>query len=383
MVDSFILIFVGAAILASLAMFVRQPLIVVYMLLGVIFGPSVLGFVSDTSLVSDVSEIGILFLLFIVGLELPPSKLKAVFSTSMLTTLVSCSTFALIGFGVGWLFGFSLVECAVTGAAVMFSSTVLGIKLLPRTILHHRTTGDLVIGVLLIQDLIAVLVLVSLYLFLRTGETGDVNFALLLGAGPILLVVAFLGPKYIVWPLLERFDVFTEYIFVLYIGWCLALAAIAHACGWGFEIGAFIAGVALANSQVSQSVAETLEPLRDFFLVLFFFAVGARVDIALVPNAILPALLLVGLLLAVKPVVFRLLLTRGRVRKPLAWEVGIRLGQCSEFSLLVLFVAAPLVSSQTDHVILLTTILTMLVSTYLVVLNFKNPLAISERLRVQ
>ena len=138
-----------------------------------------------------------------------------------------------------------------------------------------------------------------------------------------------------------RFDVFTEYMFLLYIGWCLAVAAIAHACGLGFELGAFIAGVSLANSPVSQSVAEMLEPLRDFFLILFFFTVGARVDIMLVPDVIWQAALLAAILIALKPVAFRYLLALRRVRSPIAWEVGVRLGQCSEFSLLVLFVAAP------------------------------------------
>ena len=140
--------------------------------------------------------------------------------------------------------------------------------------------------------------------------------------------------------------------------------------------------MSLANSPVSQSVAETLEPLRDFFLILFFFTVGARVDIMLVPDAIWQAALLAAVLVALKPVVFRYLLALTRVRSPIGWEVGIRLGQCSEFSLLVLFVASPLLSRQTDHIILLATILTMLVSTYMVVLNYRNPLALSDRLRV-
>ena len=382
MIDSFILIFVGAAILASLAMFIRQPLIIVYVLLGIALGPSALGWISDTSLVSEVSEIGILFLLFIVGLELPPSKLIAMFGTSLIAALLSSVLFFLVGLGAGQVFGFTWIESIVLGVALMFSSTVLGIKLLPRTILHHRKIGEIVIGILLLQDLIAVIALVSLYLFARVGPQGDIDMELLLASGPILLFVAYVGPKFLIWPLMQRFDVFTEYMFLLYIGWCLALAGIAHACGLGFELGAFIAGVSLANSPVSQSVAETLEPLRDFFLILFFFTVGARVDIMLVPDAIWQAALLAAVLVALKPVVFRYLLALTRVRSPIGWEVGIRLGQCSEFSLLVLFVASPLLSRQTDHIILLATILTMLVSTYMVVLNYRNPLALSDRLRV-
>lgn len=382
MIDSFILIFVGATILAALAMYIRQPLIIVYVLLGVALGPFALGWVSDTELLYEISEIGILFLLFIVGLELPPNKLVSIFGTSLLVTLVAAAAFFGIGFGAGFAFGFSWIECVVFGTALMFSSTVLGIKMLPRTILHHRKIGEIVIGVLLLQDVIAALALVGLYLIAQIGAEGAMNLNLVFAAAPILLLTAYVVPKFLIWPLMERFDVFNEFMFLLYIGWCLALAGLAHVCGLGFEIGAFIAGVALANSPVSQSVAENLEPLRDFFLVLFFFTVGARVDIALIPSVIWQAALIAALMVVIKPVVFRYLLALRRVRRPIAWEVGIRLGQCSEFSLLVLFVAAPLLTDETAHVILVATILTMLASTYFVALNYRSPLALSASLRV-
>ena len=364
-------------------MFVRQPLIVVYILLGAALGPFALGWVDDTVLLEEVSELGILFLLFIVGLELPPNKLLSMFGASSIAALVSSVLFLAIGFGMGFLFGFNMVECIVLGIALMFSSTVLGIRLLPRSILHHRKIGELVIGILLIQDLIAVATLVTLYQFADTTSAhGSVDLVRLIAAGPVLLIAAVLGPKFIIWPLMKKFDVFTEFMFLLYIGWCLAISWIAYSLGLGFELGAFIAGVSLANSPVSQSLAETLQPIRDFFLVLFFFTVGARVDIFFVPQVIWQSALLAAILVALKPIVFRYLLAVRRIPRSIAWEVGIRLGQCSEFSLLVLFVASPLISKQADHVILLTTILTMFVSTYLVVLNYRSPLAISEKLRV-
>ncbi|MYD43642.1 MAG: cation:proton antiporter [Gammaproteobacteria bacterium] len=382
MIDSMILIFVGATIFAALAMFIRQPLIIIYVLLGTLLGPYALGWVDDTQLLYELSEVGILFLLFIVGLELPPNKLKTMFGTSLLVTALAAALFFVCGMGLGLVFGFTWIECLVLGAALMFSSTVLGIKLLPRTILHHRKIGEIVIGILLLQDLLAALTIVALYVFTSAQGSDAFDYTWLLASGPVLLIIAYAVPKYVLWPLVERFDVFSEFMFLLYIGWCLAVAGIAHAGGLGFELGAFIAGVALANSPVSQSVAQSLEPLRDFFLVLFFFTVGARIDIALVPDVIWQATLIAALMLAIKPVTFRYLLKLRHVRRPFAWEVGLRLGQCSEFSLLVLFIATPLISKQADHVILVATILTMLVSTYIVVLNYRNPLAISESLRV-
>ena len=382
MIESLVLIFVGAMLLGSVAMFVRQPLIIVYIVIGVAIGPFAAGWVSEAEVLTEVAEIGILFLLFIVGLELPPKKLMGMFGTSFIAAVLSSLAFLAIGFGIGWLIGFTPIEALVMGIGFMFSSTVLGVKLLPRTVLHHRKIGDIVIGLLLIQDIIAVTSLVALHTSFGLSEGGAPSIYFLLAAIPVLVVAAILGPKFLIWPMMKRFDVFTEFTFILYIGWCLALAAVAHFFGVGLELGAFVAGVALANSPVSQSVSERLEPLRDFFLVLFFFSVGARVDISLIGDVLLPAVLIAIFLVAIKPVAFRYLLAIRRVRRPIGWEVGVRLGQCSEFSLLVVFVAAPLLSAKADLTILTITILTMAISTYVVVFNYRSPLAIKDELRV-
>lgn len=381
MIDSVVLIFVFAAIVASLGMFVRQPLIVIYILIGMVLGPYAFNLIGDIEELTEVSEIGIIFLLFIVGLELPPNKLQSVLSRTLVVTLLSSLLFFVIGFVLAFLFGFTWLESSIIGIGVMFSSTVLGIKLLPRSVLHHRSTGEVVIGILLVQDVIAVSSLVVLYIFTGIDSSGGISLPWLVAAIPLLLILSYVGPKFIIWPLLQKFDVYTEYTFLLYIGWCLLLAFLAHLCGLGMELGAFIAGVALANSPVSQSLAETLTPLRDFFLVLFFFTVGARVQLELIPDVILLAVIIAAVLLFLKPIVFRHLLKLRRIRKPIGWEVGFRLGQCSEFTLLVLFVAAPLMSSEADHVLLIATILTLVVSTYIVIFNYRGPFAVKESMR--
>ena len=364
-------------------MFVRQPLIVIYILVGIVIGPYALSWIGNIDELLEVSEIGIVFLLFIIGLELPPSRLITALNTTLLVTLLSAVMFLSVGFGLGYIFGFTTLESLILGLAMMFSSTVLGVKLLPRGVLHHRSIGEIVIGILLFQDVIAVISLVVLYTLSGLGGEGDIlSTELLFGSIPLLLALAYLGPKYIIWPLLSRFDVYTEYTFLLYIGWCLAVSSIAHLCGLGFELGAFIAGVSLANSPVSQSMAETLSPLRDFFLILFFFSVGARVDLALIPDVLWQAVVVAVVFLVLKPPVFRFLLKLRGIRRPIGWEVGVRLGQCSEFSLLLLFVASPLMSQQADHIVLLATILTFVVSTYLVVFNYRGPFAVKESMRV-
>jgi Kef-type K+ transport system membrane component KefB len=167
------------------------------------------------------------------------------------------------------------------------------------------------------------------------------------------------------------------------VGWCLGLSEAAHALGLSAEIGAFIAGVSLATSPISQYIAVNLKPLRDFFLVLFFFSVGARFNLGLIGEIILPALVLSALMLALKPVTYRFLLKGVSEKRILAWDLGFRLGQVSEFSLLIAYVAASgaLISSEASLLIQATTILTFVVSSYIVVLNYPSPIAISDHLR--
>lgn len=137
LVFSFFLIFTTAAILATVALFTRQPLIVAYIVVGAILGPSGLSLVSDPELIRGISTIGIIFLLFLLGLDMQPAKLLSMLKEATLVGISSSILFALFGFVVSSLFGFSVHECVVIGITMMFSSTIIGIKLLPTTVLHH------------------------------------------------------------------------------------------------------------------------------------------------------------------------------------------------------------------------------------------------------
>ncbi len=379
---SFFIIFSGAALLASLSLYARQPLLIAYICLGAICGPFGLGWVSDLSLLSDIAHVGILFLLFLLGLDMQPQALLAVVRKASLATLVSSSIFNLTGFTVAMLFGFSLTESLIIGAAMMFSSTIIGIKLLPTTILHHRHIGELMIGILLVQDVLAIFVL----LILLSGGDGEFDvlaFVTVIAALPLLVGAAFLMVRYALLPLITRFDRFQEYIFLLAIGWCLGMAELSHWLGLSSEIGAFIGGVSIATSPISQYIATSLRPLRDFFLIMFFFSVGASFDLSMLAFIWLPALILASLMLAGKPVVFRFLLRGMSEQRALAWDVGFRLGQISEFSLLIAYlaVAQGLLGKEASHLIQAAAIITFLASSYIVVFNYPKPIAIKDNLR--
>lgn len=381
-IESFFVIFAGAAALAAVALYTRQPLIVAYIVIGCVFGPHGLSLVADDRLLAEIGQIGIIFLLFLVGLDLPPAKLKDMIGESVLTALGSSLLFFGLGFGVLALFGFTLVEAAIAGIACMFSSTILGIKLLPTTVLHHRHTGEIVISLLLIQDLIAVVALLVLAGFDDEGGHWATTALTVAVALPVVGGTAYAGVRFVVVPLLARFDVFREFTFLLAVGWCLGIASLAHVLSLSWEIGAFVAGVSLATSPIAQYITENLRPLRDFFLVLFFFSVGAAIDPMLLLHVWMPTLLLALVLVAVKPPVFRALLQWRKEPREVAAEVGYRLGQASEFSLLLVFVAgAALMSAEAAHIVQGATVLTLLLSSYFVIFRYPSPIAVSAALR--
>jgi Kef-type K+ transport system membrane component KefB len=381
---SFFLIFTGAAIFASIALYTRQPLIIAYIALGAAIGPYGLSLVTDLNLLSDIGHIGIIFLLFLLGLDMQPQALWATLRKSTVVALFSSAVFLGMGYAVAYLFGFSTLDAIIIGAAMMFSSTIIGIKLLPTTVLHHRHIGELMIGLLLLQDVLAIIVLMLLLSFASgSTESMALDVALSLGGLPLLAGGALVLVRYVLLRLIKRFDHFHEYIFLLAIGWCLGMAEVAQLLGLSEEIGAFIAGITIATSPISQYIAVNLKPLRDFFLILFFFSVGARFNLGLLGDVLLPAALLSALVLGLKPVVYRFLLKGVSEKRALAWDIGFRLGQASEFSLLIAYVAvgSALISEQASLLIQATTIITLLASSYIVVLNFATPIAVTDRLR--
>jgi Kef-type K+ transport system membrane component KefB len=381
--SSFFLIFAGAAVVATAALYTRQPMLVAYIVLGALFGPFGFGLLNDTTLLANIAETGIIFLLFLVGLDLPTQKLMNMLGESLLTAIGTTAVFFSVGAGVMLSFGYSPTEAAIVGIGMTFSSTILGIKLLPTTVLHHRHVGEIVISLLLVQDLLAIIAILVIG-YLGTGPNDSHQGLLLLVFGlPALIVSALVVVRLAILPLLSKFDAFHEYIFLLAIGWCLTIAFAAHSLGLSFEIGGFIAGVSLATSPIAQYIANHLRPLRDFFLVLFFFTVGASINLGLLSSLWMPIVALASVILLVKPWTFRRLLTAQGESLHSAKEVGIRLGQASEFSLLVSYMAlsAGLLSTAAATILQTATVITLLVNSYWVVSRYPSPIAADPALR--
>ncbi len=379
---SLFLVFTGAALIVTLALFARQSMLVSYILLGVLLGPWGTGMVEEPALIAAIAHIGVIFLLFLLGLNLHPQELVRLLRKTTLVTLGTSLLFAVVGFATALAFGFNNIDSLLVGVAAMFSSTIIGLKLLPTTTLHQQHTGEVMISILLLQDILAIFALLALQAYGGEGELllelGKVSLML-----PLLMLASLLAARYILAPLFMRFDTIQEYVFLVAIGWCLGFAELSAMAGLSAEIGAFIAGVALATSPISTFIAESLKPLRDFFLILFFFSLGAQFDPSMLQELLIPSLVLGVLLVVIKPPVFRRFLLRTGESDRFSREVGVRLGQISEFSLFIAMLAeqSTVISMRASALIQLTTMVTFIVSSYWIMLRYPTPIAVSARLR--
>jgi Kef-type K+ transport system membrane component KefB len=236
--------------------------------------------------------------------------------------------------------------------------------------------------VLLLQDLIAIVVLLALQAAASDSNT-ILELAKLVVLLPALIGLAWTLKRYVLLVLFFKFDRIQEYVFLLALAWCMGIAQLAHSIGFSYESGAFIAGITVATSPIALFIAESLKTLRDFFLVLFFFALGAGLNITVLDTIWLPAVVLGVVMLLIKPIAFRFALHKVSETDKLGWETGFRLGQMSEFSLLIVFVAlqSALIEPVTVYFVQLATLVTFVGSSYSVVLRYPTPVAVSDKLR--
>ena len=211
------------------------------------------------------------------------------------------------------------------------------------------------------------------------GDMGDIaiSVALLVLKLVALTVTSFVVVKFVITKLFLKFDVIKEHTFVMALGWGLFVAGTAEMLGLSFEMGAFVAGISLATVPIALIIAEELKPLRDFFLILFFFSIGAEFDLVVSQQLIVPGLIVTALLMVAKPLIFNLGFKAIGEKPQNSAELGVRLGQASEFSLLIAFsaLASGLIEQRSSYLIQLVVVLTFIASTYWVVNAYPTPIS--------
>ena len=370
-----VVIFAGATFFATVFLYLKQPVMLAYIVLGMVAGPWGLGVIKDSAHLEGLSHLGIILLLFLIGMNLKPDRLYKLFSQTAILTLMTSVLFMLLATSMAMLSGYDLLESFIIGAAMMFSSTIVGLKLIPTTTLHHKHRGEMMTSVLLLQDVIAIVII----LVLSEGLHGDVQLTVLFLLMKLvaMVLVSFLIVKYVVNSLFQRFDTISEYVFLLSLGWGLLGAGVAKYLGLSYEMGAFVAGVTFASSPIALVVAENLKPLRDFFLILFFFTIGANINFLMAGDVLVDAIIMAIGLVALKPFIFRWGFQLIGEKTRVSSELGSRLGQASEFSLLVSFSAlgSGLISVHASYLIQTVVVLTFILSTYWVVYKYPTPIS--------
>ncbi len=377
------LVIVVAAAVSLVMRLLRQPLILGYILTGIAVGPSMLHLIHSKEAFDGFSTIGIALLLFIIGLGMNISVITRVGKSIFVTATALVVVMGSVGFLLGrLLFNFSTTEAVIIGLALFFSSTIIIVKVLADKKEQNRLHGQIAIGVILLDDIVATMAL----LFVAAGKDQGIGLneiGLLLGRGFLLLAFLVIASKYILPRVVKAIATSQESLFLFAIAWGFGVASLFEYTGFSIEVGALFAGVALASLPYAQEIESRLKPLRDFFVVLFFITLGESLQVTNLGAALVPALVLSAAVIILKPTIVTTTLGLLGYPKRVAFKAGINLSQVSEFSivLVVLAVANGLVSTHLSTIMTIVAMVTITVSTYL--MKYDNRLFTSfDRLKL-
>ncbi|HEY3376419.1 MAG TPA: cation:proton antiporter [Armatimonadota bacterium] len=330
------------AALAGVAVLrLRQPLVIGFIAVGILVGPSGLRWIQSADQIHVLAEMGLALLLFVVGLRLDLHIIRSMGMVVVTVGLAQVLVTLAVGFGLVLGLGLSPVSALYVGLALTLSSTIIIVKLLSDKHETDSLQGRLTLGVLIVQDLVVVLAMIALSAVAGTGgHHPAVQAALMLGKGAAFLagiwaVTVFLFPRLL--PLVSRS---TELLVLCGIAWALLLALLGEVLGLGKEVGAFLAGVSLASTAYREILGAKLVSLRDFLLLFFFIELGSQLDIGALGAQVTLSVVLTLFVLLVKPLLIMLVMAWMGYRKRIGFMTGLYLAQISEFSLILLAMGA-------------------------------------------
>ena len=263
------IVIIIAVVVAGIMRLLKQPLVIGYILTGIIVSPYFLNIVTSTDAIATFAQIGIVLLLFMVGLNLNPRIIKDVGKVSLVTGVGQVIFTSLIGFFIGQLLGFSTIVSIYIAVALTFSSTIIIMKLLSDKGDLETLYGRIAIGFLIVQDLIVIVIL----MVISSIPTG-LDFATLalesVFKGVGLLILLFLISVYIFPRITKAIAKSQEFLLLFSIGWCFAIASLFYYLNFSIEAGALLAGITLSLSPYHYEISSKMKPLRDFFIILFF-----------------------------------------------------------------------------------------------------------------
>lgn len=357
-----------ATIVSTFMRFLRQPLVVGYILSGIIVGPYFLNIITSNEYIELFSKLGIAILLFIVGLSLKPDVIREVGKVSLVTGIGQILFTSLLGFFLIKALGFNDTASLYGAIALTFSSTIIILKLLSDKGDLNKLYGKISIGFLLVQDVVATIILLFVSLWVSSTTTNENPLAILLKVFLFFVILYFLG-KYILPRLTNFLAKSQESLFLFSLTWGLGLAALFYEFGFSLEIGALVAGVSLAVSPFSQEIASRMRPLRDFFIVIFFIMLGSHIIIANLSAILIPAIILSIFVLIGNPIIVIILMNLLGYKSKTGFMAGLTVAQISEFSLILmaLGLSSGHLNQEIVSLITLVGVITIAGSTYLII----------------
>ena len=364
----------------------KQPLIIGYIISGIILGPYFLGMLPGIGEIQVFSEFGVAFLLFIVGLHLSPKIVREVGRISLITGIGQIIFTTIIGYFIAILLGYSIVTSLYIAIALTFSSTIIILKLLSDKGDLDNLYGKISIGFLLVQDFIAILVIIIVSSY-STGSGFFSTLGLTLLKGTLLVLILLPTSIYLLPKMQKFFARSQELLFLFAITWGLGLASLFFYAGLSIEVGALIAGVLLSVSPYQLEISSKLRPLRDFFIISFFLLLGAQMVIGNIGEIIIPAIVFSLVIVIGNPlIVMALMGFEGYTRKT-SFFAGLTVAQIGEFSLIVIALGAKNnhISTEILSLITLTVLMTIALCTYMILYSnklyslFSNKLSVFER----
>lgn len=368
-----------AAAVGAVGVRLRQPLIVAFIAVGILAGPSVLGWVSENDQIDLLAKFGITLLLFVVGLKLDLHIIRTMGSVALATGLGQVVFTSVVGYLIALAMGMTPIASLYVAVALTFSSTIIIVKLLSDKREVDTLHGRIALGFLIVQDLVVVLAMIGLNALGEAGEASVAQTAIaVLMKGVAFLLVIGLVMRYILPRLLHLLSHSQELLVLFGIAWAVSLATLGDTLGFSKEVGAFVAGVSLASTPYRDVLGARLVSLRDFLLLFFFIDLGAGLDLGLLGAQLVEALIFSVFVLIGNPLIVMVIMGALGYRKRTGFLAGLTVAQISEFSLILGALGLSLghIDAETMGLITLVGIITISVSTYMII--YSHP--IYERL---
>lgn len=366
----FAAILIISAILGAIGRFLKQPLIVTFIAVGILVGPSGLDFIDSEEKIELLSEIGIAVLLFVVGLKLDLNLIKTTGPVALFTGMGQIIFTSALGYVIALSLGFEWIHALYIAVALTFSSTIIIVKMLSDKKELDQLHGQIAMGILIVQDIIVVLVMIVLSAFGAGEEETNLWNELLmvfLKGIAFFLMIGVLMKWAIPW-VVHKLAHSKELLILSSIAWAVSLASLGDYLGFSKEVGAFLAGISLASTDFKEVISGRLGSIRDFLLLFFFIDLGSQINLSTLGEQIVPALVFSIFVMVGKPIIVMIIMGLMGYRKRTGFLAGFTLAQISEFSLILASLGLGIghIDEDTMGMITLVGLITIGISTYMI-----------------